>query len=245
MNHRAGFDGELFDQFQVAADQSRFRDQADRVAEFKADFKAFARELVISFERDVRIGSERKDQHVALPALLHELRAQQLRRANLGDDLSLEIGPRAEAEVLVRGPRETVRAGVRTTAIAIDRIIERNVWAVIAGDDRTRGRLFKDFELGFGRFADPFVPGAEPGVRRCVEVSHNGNARAGPFSIRYITFVICRRPRQLPSAPADDMRKTANGKWSLDAYPIDTGLTSFNLMTALWSSLTSLPLVRR
>src|SRR5215475_9755595 len=185
MNHRAGFDGELFDQFQVAADQSRFRDQADGVAEFQADFQAFARELVISFERDVRIGSERKDQHVALPALLHELRAQQLRRANLGDYLSLEIGPRAEAEVLVRGPRETVCAGMRATAIAIDRIIERDVRAVIAGDDRTRGRLFKDFELGFGRFADPFVPGAEPGVGRVIDVSHGAG-----WNICHISYAI-------------------------------------------------------
>src|SRR5215510_6995349 len=120
MNHCGGLDRELSDQLEVAADEGRLRDQADRVAEFQADLQAFSRKLIVGFERDVRVGREREDQNIALPALLHKLRAQQFRRANLGDYLPLEIGPRAEAEVFMRGPRETVSAGVRAAAIAID-----------------------------------------------------------------------------------------------------------------------------
>ena len=56
----------------------------------------------------------------------------------------------------MRRPAEAVCAAVNATAITVDRVIEANVGTVVMSDDVTRRRLFKDFELRFGWFADPF-----------------------------------------------------------------------------------------
>ena len=90
-----------------------------------------------------------------LPAGSHELLAQKLRRANLRDDLRLEVRARAEAEVLVRGSAEAVGARVRAAAVAVDRVVEAYVGAVVVRDDASRLGLLEDLDARVGRLSDP------------------------------------------------------------------------------------------
>src|SRR5206468_3013868 len=123
------------EKFFVAPDERRLRDDADGVSKLKTDFETRARQLVIRFERQIRVGCEREDDCLPLPTRSHELRAQQLRRTNLCDDLRLEVRARAEAEVFVRRSAETITASVRAASVAVDRIIKPNVGAVVVRDD--------------------------------------------------------------------------------------------------------------
>src|SRR5205085_10930092 len=94
-------------------------------------------------------------ERVPFPAGPHELVAQKLRRANLRDDLRLEVCARAEAEVLVRGAAKAVTACVRAAAVAVDRVVEAHVGAVVVRDDVARLGLLEDLDARVGRLSDP------------------------------------------------------------------------------------------
>src|SRR2546427_7042372 len=100
---------------------------------------------------------------------------QKLRCAHLHDDLSFKIGARAVAKILVRRPAETIGAAMDAASIAIDRVVECHVRAVIVADDRARFSLFKYFDLGGRRFADPFDRVRQPGIWRIFDVAHACN----------------------------------------------------------------------
>ena len=100
---------------------------------------------------------------------------QKLGRPHLHDNLSFKVGARAVAKILVRRPTETISAAVDAAAIAIDRVVECHVGAVIVADDRTRFRLFKYFDLGGGRLANPFDRMHQPGIWRIFDVAHACN----------------------------------------------------------------------
>src|SRR5439155_22320478 len=100
---------------------------------------------------------------------------QKLGCAHLHDDLSFKIGARAVAKILVRRPAETIGAAVDAASIAIDRVVECHVRAVIVADDRARFSLFKYFDLGGGRLADPFDRVRQPGIWRIFDVTHACN----------------------------------------------------------------------
>src|SRR5207249_3774493 len=97
---------------------------------------------------------------------------QKLRRAHLHDDLSFKIGARTVAKILVRRPAETISATVDAASIAIDRVVECHIGAVVPADDRARFSLFKYFDLGGGRLANPFDRMSQPRVRWVFDVAH-------------------------------------------------------------------------
>ena len=140
----------------VSANQRRLGDDSDRLAKLSADFQTLPRQLVVCFERNVRIGSKRENYLIALPRRLHQLLAQQLRRVDLDDDLAIEVGAGAVAKILVSRAAETIGATVNAAAITIDGVIKANVRAVVVRDDLARLSFFEDFELRFGRLAQPF-----------------------------------------------------------------------------------------
>ena len=72
-------------------------------------------------------------------------------------------------------PAETIGTAVHATAIAIYRMIESDVRAVVAADDRTRLSFFEDFDLGLRRLADPFDGMSEPGIGWICDVAHGCN----------------------------------------------------------------------
>src|SRR2546427_3803090 len=100
---------------------------------------------------------------------------QEFRCAHLHDNLSFKVGARAVAKILVRRPAETISATVDAASIAIDRVVEGHVRAVVPADDRARFSLFKYFDLGGGRFADPFDGVRQPGIWRIFDVAHACN----------------------------------------------------------------------
>src|SRR5258708_13256576 len=69
-------------------------------------------------------------------------------------------------------PAETIRASVRTAAIAVHRVIESHVGTVVRADDCARFSLFKDFDFRSGWLADPFDGMRQPGIRWIVDVAH-------------------------------------------------------------------------
>ena len=123
---------------EVALDERRLGDDADRVAILGADLEAAARQPIGRLERLVAVGDAGEDHELALPRPLVERLAQQLGRARLDDDLAIEVGARAEAEILVAGARIAVGARVLASAIRIDAVVEADVGAVVAREDRAR-----------------------------------------------------------------------------------------------------------
>jgi hypothetical protein len=162
------------EQIEVASNQSRLRDDADRIAKLQTDLQTFSRQLVMRFERQVGVGREGEDEFIAFPGGAHQLFSQQLRRVNLDNDLPFKVGARAEAEILVRGAREAVSAGMRAAAIDVDAVVEANVRAVVPVDDRARGLFLKDFLCRFRRLADPLDVRGIPRIGGIFDVTHEG-----------------------------------------------------------------------
>jgi hypothetical protein len=83
-----------------------------------------------------------------------------------------EFAVYAVTTILVRRPAEAVGAGVRAAAVAVDRVIEAHVRALVVRDDRARLRLLEDLDASLGRLADPLDRVREPGVWRVIDVTH-------------------------------------------------------------------------
>src|SRR4051812_9282953 len=60
------------------------------------------------------------------PPLPRQLDAQYLGDVDLDDDLALEVAPRIEVEVLVRGTSKAILASMGTTSVRVDRPAERH-----------------------------------------------------------------------------------------------------------------------
>ena len=80
----------------------------------------------------------------------------------------------------MRRAAEAIGAGVRASPVAVDGIIEADIRALVMRDDGARFRLFKDFDSGFGRLAQPLDRVLEPGIGRIFYVTHV-NFWAGAF----------------------------------------------------------------
>src|SRR6185369_336470 len=89
-------------------------------------------------ERLVAIGVTREDDDVALPRRPQQLLAERLGRVLLHHDLAVEVAPRAEAPVLVRGARVAVRARVEAASIRVEAEAKGDVGAVVLGEDGAR-----------------------------------------------------------------------------------------------------------
>ena len=101
---------ELEEQVDIPLDQRALRDHADRILVLEADLEALPRDQEVPLDRLVAIRDPREHHQLALPRLLVERLAQQLRRVPLHDDLRIEVRARAHVEILVRGPRVAVVA---------------------------------------------------------------------------------------------------------------------------------------
>ena len=152
------------EQVDVAADQRALRDDSDRVPVLAADLEAAAREPVVRLERLVAVGVARESDDLALPGAALELFAQALRDVRLHDDLAVEVGARAEAEVLVARARVAVGARMKTSAVRVEAPAEADVGAVVLRERALR-LLLVDFELGGRGLAEPLDLGRRPGIR--------------------------------------------------------------------------------
>src|SRR5205823_10426219 len=105
----------------------------------------------------------------------HQLFAQKLRGFYFDNNLAFEISAGPKVEILMRRPAKAVGATVNAAAIAVDRIIERDIGTVVAADDRASFGFFKDFDLRRRRFSDPFDRVAEPRIWRIIDGPHACN----------------------------------------------------------------------
>ena len=126
------------DQVEVALDQRRLGHDRERVLVLGQHLDDLPRDLPLALDRLVRVGVGAERDRVAHVAALRELRAQQLRRVGLREELRLEVEARRQVEVRVRRPRVAVDAAVLAALVRIDRLRERDVGRIVARDDRAR-----------------------------------------------------------------------------------------------------------
>ena len=127
---------ELGKHVDVALDERRLGDDADRVPVLGADLEAAARQPVRRLERLVAVGDAAEDDDVSpFHVVLVERLAQQRGRVGLDDDLAIEVGAGAEAQVLVRRARVAVGAGVEAAAVGVHAPGEADVGAVVLRED--------------------------------------------------------------------------------------------------------------
>ena len=100
-------------------------------AEVEAQLRATAqhlheptRQAVVALGRLVGVGVGAHRDRLAGPGGIGQLALQPLDGVHLDHDPALEVLPRVQAEVLVRGPREAVGAGVTASTVGVDRVAE-------------------------------------------------------------------------------------------------------------------------
>ena len=137
----------------VAGDQRRLGDDADRMSGALQHFENAAHHLVAPLDRLIGIGVGADRDHARRIARRGEFALQQFRRVGLHEQLGFEIEPGREPHVGVRRPREAVDAAVLAAAVRVDRAVEADVGRVVAGDDLARG-LDRDGRLEGGQLLD-------------------------------------------------------------------------------------------
>ena len=111
---------------EVAQDHRRLGEDRERVARRAERLDDAAREAVAALALLVGVGVRAHRDVLAVPARPRQLGREPLDGVDLDDDAPLEVLAAVEAEVLVRRPREAVRAGVATAAVRVDRVAERH-----------------------------------------------------------------------------------------------------------------------
>ena len=124
----------------VAHDQRRLGDDADRVARPLQHLQHRARDAVLALDRLVGVGDGAERDELGHVARTAELALEQLGGIHLGVELGLEVEPGRVAEVAVRGTGVAIDAAVLAAAIGVDGLVEADVGAVVGRDDAL-GRL--------------------------------------------------------------------------------------------------------
>ena len=118
--------GRLCKQRQVPQHERRLGQDAERVARLGEHPHDASGEVVFPLGLLVGIGVRSHRDVVALPPWRTQLAAEPFDGVQLHDDLVLEVLADTEPEIAVRWSRKTVRAGVTTSAIGVDRVLERH-----------------------------------------------------------------------------------------------------------------------
>ena len=104
------------------------------MSKLRTNLQTLPGKLVMSFQWDIRVGSKREYYFIALPGWLHQFVPEEFRRVDLDDNLSFKIGPGAVAQILVGRAAKAIGATVDATTIAVDRVIEADVRAIVMRD---------------------------------------------------------------------------------------------------------------
>jgi hypothetical protein len=150
---------------EIAFDERALGDDADGVAEVGAGLEAAPRQLVRGLERLVAVGHAAEEDRFAPPRGRRERLAQERGRLGLDHELRLEVGARAQAEVLVAGAGVAVGAGVEAAPVRVDAPAEADVGAFVLGQNRAAA-IFVDLGHRRRRLAQVLDARREPGVGR-------------------------------------------------------------------------------
>jgi hypothetical protein len=96
-------------------------------------------DALLALDRLVGIGIDAECQWRRSMAGTRELGAEQFSGVGLGEQAGFEVEPGGEVEIAVAGPREAVGATVLAATVRIDRLLEPDVWRIVAADDAARG----------------------------------------------------------------------------------------------------------
>ncbi len=133
--------GQRGQQVDIAFDQRILGDQRERVPGFGHHLDQLAGDPQPAFDRLVGIGIDPQRDRLRYVARFGQLAAQHLGGIDLGEELGLEVQPRRQVQIGVRGPREAIRAAMFTAAVGIDRLAETHVRRAVAADDAARALL--------------------------------------------------------------------------------------------------------
>ena len=110
----------------VAHDHRALGHEPDRRAAADQRLQRAARELVVPFDRLIRIGRRAERRQLARPARMIELAAQHLDEVRLDEDHRRKLVSDAELELRLVAAREAVVARVRAAAVRVQRPLERH-----------------------------------------------------------------------------------------------------------------------
>ncbi len=127
--------GQFRPQVDVADDQRRLGDDADRVARFEQHLEHRAGQLGLTLEGLVGIGRGAERDGRAGVARLAQFFAQQAGGIGFGEYLRFEIQPRRQAQISVGRPGVAVDAAVLAAPVRIQRLIKAEIRRIVAADD--------------------------------------------------------------------------------------------------------------
>jgi len=125
-------------QIGIALDQTAFGDDADRMAELGQDLKQAAHDPVVAFNRLIRVGIGANRNHLRTIGRSSQFTDKNRRRIWSCDQSRFEIQTRRQAQIGMRGPRETVDAAMFAPTIRVDRAVKSDVGRSIPGNDAAR-----------------------------------------------------------------------------------------------------------
>jgi len=123
------------EEIEVALDHRVLGDDADRVVVLRQHLQDAACHLPLALDRLVRIGVRAERNHLAAVGRSRELLPQFLRCVYLGEETRLEVDARRQVAVGVRRTGIAVDTSMKASRVRIDRLRERNIRRVVAGND--------------------------------------------------------------------------------------------------------------
>ena len=123
----------------VAQDQGRFGDDADRIIEAAQDLEHRAGDLAVAFDGLVGIGVGTQGDDLRPVGGFAQFLIQQSGCRRFGEQAGFEIQPRRQAHVRMTGPGVTIDTAVFAALIGIDRRLKGNVRRPVAGQDGAAG----------------------------------------------------------------------------------------------------------
>jgi hypothetical protein len=126
------------EQIQVALHAAALGDQREGVARIAHHLDQPARQKQLALHGLVAVGGRADvDRRRAVPRP-RQLGAQHLGDVALGDDAGLEVQPRRQAQVAVRGPGVAIDAAVLAAAVGVHGLLEEDVRRVVAAQGAAR-----------------------------------------------------------------------------------------------------------
>ncbi len=172
----------LGQQFPISHHLITAGDDGDRVLEIEADLQAPLGEMIHGFDGLIAIGDAGKMNRLAGPFRRGQRLAEEFRCVDFGEQAGFEIGSGTEVEIFVIGSRVAVDAAVLAAAIGIDAPSEREVWAVVFGENGF-GAFLSDFHFDFGRWFEVLHLLVVEGVGWIVEMVFHGYCTPSQITI--------------------------------------------------------------
>ena len=126
-------------QVEVALHTAAFGDQRKRMPRIAQHLDHTPREAQLALRRLVAVGGRTDVQHARHMAGARQFGAQHLADVVLGNDLRLEIEPRRQVQIAVRGAGIAIDTAMLATAIGVHRVLKEDVGGIVGAQRAARG----------------------------------------------------------------------------------------------------------